>query len=73
MPGKCDREGGQLIQRPDDKIDVVANRLRKYNLETAPLIAHYQHKGILTEIDGEQDIEKVYADIAAALKVSTNA
>jgi adenylate kinase len=73
IPGKCDKEGSDLIQRPDDKSDVVANRLRKYNLETAPLIAHYQRKGILTEINGEQDIEKVYADITAALNVSTRA
>jgi adenylate kinase len=73
IPGKCDKEGSDLIQRPDDKSDVVANRLRKYNLETAPLIAHYQRKGILTEINGEQDIEKVYADITAALNVNAKA
>jgi adenylate kinase len=73
MSGRCDKEGGELIQRPDDRSEVVANRLQKYNLETAPLIAHYQRKGILAEINGEQDIEKVYADIAAALNVSTKA
>ena len=73
IPGKCDKEGGVLIQRPDDKSEVVANRLQKYNLETAPLIEHYRHKGILAEISGEQDIEKVYADITAALNVSTKA
>jgi adenylate kinase len=73
VAGKCDKEGADLIQRTDDQPAVVANRLNKYNADTAPLIAHYRSKGLLSEINGEQDIEKVYADITAALNVSTKA
>lgn len=66
-PGVCDREGGELIQRNDDRPEVVANRLQKYFDETLPLIEHYRRQGRLTEIDGEQEIEKVYGDIIRSL------
>ncbi|MEP7199395.1 MAG: adenylate kinase [Chloroflexota bacterium] len=62
--GVCDKDGGELIQRNDDRPEAVANRLEKFFNDTTPLIAHYQRKGVLAEIDGEQDIDAVYADIA---------
>jgi len=67
VPGRCDREGAELIQRNDDRPEVVANRLQKYFEETMPLIDYYRKQGLLTEIDGEQVIEKVYGDIVRTL------
>ena len=69
VAGVCDKDGGELIQRPDDRPETVTNRLKVYFDQTSPLIEHYRRKGLLTEINGEQDIEKVYADIAVTLGV----
>ncbi len=69
VAGRCDREGGELIQRPDDRPETVANRLKVYFDQTTPLIEHYARKGVVAEVNGDQEIEKVYAEIAAALGV----
>jgi adenylate kinase len=73
IAGKCDKDGGELIQRVDDQPSVVTNRLNKYAADTAPLIEHYRRKGLVAEINGEQDIENVYADITAALDANVKA
>ncbi len=65
--GVCDKEGGELIQRTDDRPEVVANRLKEYFEKTRPLINYYRSERLLTEINGEQDIEQVYGDIVRAL------
>ena len=64
----CDPEDGELYQRDDDKPETVRNRLGVYQDQTAPLIDHYKAQGILTSINGEQEIESVRADLLAALK-----
>jgi adenylate kinase len=69
VAGRCDREGAELIQRPDDRPETVANRLKVYFDQTTPLIEHYARKGVVAEVNGDQDIEQVYAEIAAALGV----
>lgn len=66
--GVCDKCGGEIYQRNDDKEDTVKNRLDVYRKETAPLIDFYKHKGVYAEIDGLQDIDKVYADVLASLR-----
>jgi adenylate kinase len=48
--GKCDKCGGPLIQRDDDKIDVVKERLELYNKETQPLIDYYREKGLIKDV-----------------------
>lgn len=59
----CDRCGGELYQRTDDNADTVQNRL-KVNVEQAkPLLEFYEKKGYLRNIDGKQDIDKVFDDI----------
>ena len=63
----CDKCGGELYQRNDDKIETVGNRLDVYAAQTAPLIAFYQDKGIMKSIDGSQSMEAVLADICTAL------
>lgn len=67
-PGRCDRCGGPLYQRPDDQPDTVCNRLLVYYKQTAPLVGYYFARGILVEIDGEQGIEAVQADLLAAVR-----
>jgi len=68
--GVCDRCGGDLYQRFDDKEETVRRRVRVYTEETAPLIDYYRHQGLLTEIDGEQGIEGVRRRILSALSLS---
>lgn len=68
--GVCDKCGGDLCQRSDDKEETVRRRFRVYTEETAPLIDYYRRQGLLTEIDGEQDIEGVQRNILSALTLS---
>lgn len=64
----CDKCGGELYQRDDDREETVSKRLVVYQAQTKPLIEYYQDKGLYTEIDGQQDIDKVLADIVVSLK-----
>jgi len=65
--GVCDKCGGELYQRSDDTEEKVGTRLDEYISKTAPLLEYYQAKGLLREVDGEQDIDKVAADIGSLL------
>jgi adenylate kinase len=69
VAGKCDVCGSPLTQRADDRPDAIAKRLELYHKDTQPLIDVYKAKGILIEINGDQPIDKVEADIAKALGV----
>ena len=64
----CDKCGGVLYQRDDDKEATVKRRLEAYHSQTAPLIDYYKKQGVFIDIQGMQDINKVYADLLAALK-----
>ncbi len=55
----CDICGGELYQRQDDKIDTIANRLKVYEEQTTSLIDYYTTKGILREVSGDFDVDKV--------------
>lgn len=65
--GVCDACGGEVYQRADDAEETVKNRLRVYAEQTAPLALYYKNAGILKEINGDQDTDKVFADICKAL------
>ena len=52
VPGRCDRDGGELLQRPDDREEVIAERLAAYERQTQPLVGYYGGRGVLTDIDG---------------------
>ena len=65
----CPKCGDKLIHRDDDKPDTIRNRLSVYNKSTFPLIEYYTGLGVLENIDGYQDIDKVTADVLAALNV----
>ena len=61
--GVCDTCGDALFQRADDTSDAVQNRLDVYGKQTAPLIAYYQKKSLLKDVDGTKDIDIVFAEI----------
>lgn len=69
--GVCDKDGGELYQRDDDKAEVVRARLETYQTLTAPLIDYYEGQGKLVRVNGQQDVEKVTADLLAAVSSGT--
>lgn len=66
--GLCDKDGGELYQRADDNPETVTNRLEVNMKQTQPLLDYYGNKGVLTNINGQQDIHKVFADLNALLE-----
>lgn len=67
VAGLCDRCGSHLVQRDDDKAEVVENRLRRYHQQTSPLIDYYRAKGLLRTVDGTKSMGEVTADIRKAV------
>ncbi len=63
----CDSCGGELYQRDDDTVETAKERLEVYHSQTAPLIDYYTKKGILININGNQDMKAVLNEIIAAL------
>ena len=63
----CAKCGEKLYQRDDDKEDTVKARLEVYNAQTAPLIEYYSNMGILKNVDGTQEMNKVFDDIVRIL------
>ena len=65
--GVCDVCGGTVVQRNDDKEDVIQNRLATYEKSTAPLKDYYQKKGRLVELNGDRNTEAVFKDLVGVL------
>lgn len=65
--GVCDKCGGELYQRADDNEETVGNRLEVNVKQSKPLLDFYESKGYLRNIDGQQAIDKVFADIEELL------
>jgi adenylate kinase len=63
VEGVCDKCGGELYQRDDDNAETVGNRLDVNTKQMKPLLDFYQEKGYLRTINGEQEIDDVFADI----------
>ncbi len=63
----CDQDGSRLIQRDDDKPEVVRKRLHVYHDQTEPLIEYYDGKGVLRRIDGSRSPADVHDHIRAVL------
>lgn len=66
--GKCDLCGGVLIQREDDKPEVVARRFDVYMRDSAPLIAHYEGRGLLRRVRADTSPEEVFQAVAEVLR-----
>jgi adenylate kinase len=56
---RCDADGGELEQRPDDREEIVAPRLQAYEKQTEPLVAYYRRLGRLHEVDASQSVTDV--------------
>jgi adenylate kinase len=68
-PGVCDHDGSELYQREDDKPETVARRIRVYEEQTQPLVDYYLQRGLLVEINGDQQIDQVTADLVNLLEM----
>jgi adenylate kinase len=73
VPGICDVDGTPLVQRSDDKEETIRERLRVYHAQTADLIPHYRNQGLIREVPGEGEIEKIYATIMQVLNLGGGA
>lgn len=51
VEGVCDKDGGELYQRPDDNVETVGNRLSVYKNQTEPLINYYREQGLICDVD----------------------
>ena len=67
-PGVCDKTGQALIQRDDDKEEVVERRLEAYEKSTAPLKAFYEGQGKLRKVDGVGSKEQVFQRIESQVE-----
>jgi len=68
VDGKCDRCGGELYQRDDDKEKTIRKRLDVYEKQTFPLLEYYKNSGKLLEVCGDVSIDEVFESIVQALK-----
>lgn len=68
VEGVCDKCGGKLYQRDDDKEETVANRLKVYRENTMPLIGYYEKKGVLVTIPGVGSIDEIYSQVEKAVQ-----
>jgi adenylate kinase len=67
VPGICDVCGSPLKVRKDDTPDGIRQRIEAYKRDTTPVLDYYRERGLLTEINAEQPIETVFADLQAVV------
>lgn len=67
-PDVCDLCHGPLVQRKDDTVEVLTERLDAYETQTKPLVNFYKERNLLKSVDGLQDIEDVFKDISTLLR-----
>lgn len=67
VDGRCDADGGELVQRADDKPEVIRERLAAYDRQTKTLVDYYRSQGVLHEVDGAASMEAVTASVFGAL------
>ena len=67
IEGKCSLCGSEVIQRKDDTVETVKERLDVYEKETQPLIDFYANKQLLSEVDGTKAINEVFRGICEIL------
>jgi len=67
LEGRCDKCGGALVQRVDDKPETVESRLKVFDQQTSPLVAYYQKRGLLRRVDSTGDINEVYRRLLKVL------
>ena len=67
--GICDKCGGELYQRDDDKPEAIAKRLRIFHTETEPLKDFYKEQGLLRVVKGQKEIDDTFKAILKVLKL----
>jgi adenylate kinase len=65
--GACDKCGGALFQRDDDKEETIKKRLEVYTASTAPLIDYYNKKGIVKSVAGTGSIDDIFKQVCSKL------
>ncbi|MBI2955727.1 MAG: adenylate kinase [Acidobacteria bacterium] len=65
VAGRCDREGGELVQRADDREEVVRQRLEEYERKTRPLVDFYRQRGALVELEANGQPEELTSRLLA--------
>ncbi|MGH8480861.1 MAG: adenylate kinase [Nevskiaceae bacterium] len=65
--GKCDLDGGELLQRADDNEETITRRLKVYQDQTAPLIDYYKQQGKFVSVDGEGSMDEIFRRIEKVL------
>jgi adenylate kinase len=68
VPGHCDLEGDELVQRDDDRPEVVRSRLEQQVPPMREVVDHYEQQGVVDRIDGMLPIDGVTADIIERLR-----
>jgi adenylate kinase len=63
VDNKCDKDDTELVQRPDDRPEVVANRLKIYHQQTEPLVDYYKSNSTVYNINAEGSADEVKIDI----------
>lgn len=67
---RCDNHPGEdappLVQRADDREDVIENRLKVYARQTEPLVEHYKSRGLLKVVNADQPVDRVYEEFVRA-------
>jgi adenylate kinase len=69
-PGKCDKCGGELYQRSDDKEETVRERLDVFFAQTVPILNYYEKQGKLIRVNGNSAIQEVAKEMISALKAA---
>ena len=59
VEGECDNDGTALVQRPDDSLEVVKNRLRAYHEQTKPVVDYYKNNNTVYDIDANRGADEV--------------
>jgi adenylate kinase len=57
--GLCDNDGAELIQRPDDSLEVVRNRLETYHRQTKPVVDYYKNNSTVYDLNANKDVDEV--------------
>lgn len=66
--GVCDRCGGELYQRDDDREETITARLKVYETQTAPLMNYYRERGLLRDIDGVGKVDEIRSRVIKVLE-----
>ena len=69
VEGKCDHDGANLVQRPDDSFEVVMNRLKTYHRQTRPVVDYYKKNSTVYDIDADKNIDEIETSIFEKLDV----